>query len=89
VRAAAAPRYQLITRAGCHLCEEMARLLDEVMAGRGAVYETIDVDRPGAGNDVLRDRFGDVVPVLLRDGVAVAKVRLDRAQLERILDRRR
>jgi hypothetical protein len=67
----------------------MADRLDQVLPGRGLGYETIDVDGGGAAADVLRDRFGDVVPVLLRDGVAVAKVRLDRAGLERILDRKR
>ena len=86
---AAAGRYQLVTRAGCHLCDDMARLLDEVMPRRGLDYEAIDVDGGGDGADALRERFDDVVPVLLRDGVAVAKVRLDRRQLERILDRRR
>jgi glutaredoxin len=89
VTATAAARYQLVTRAGCHLCDDMARLLDEVMRRRGIDFETIDVDDWVVGGDALRERFGDVVPVLLRDGIAVAKVRLDRAQLERILDRRR
>ncbi len=82
-------RYQLLTRAGCHLCDDLVRLLDEVMPRRGIDYETIDVDAAGGAQAELRDRYGDVVPVLLRDGVAVAKVRLDRAQLERILDRKR
>jgi glutaredoxin len=85
----ATPRYQLLTRDGCHLCDDMARLLDQGIPRRGLSYETIDVDGGGAANDALRERFGDVVPVLLRDGVAVAKVRLNRAGLERILDRKR
>ena len=80
-------RYQLVTRAGCHLCDDMAGLLDRVMAERGLGYEAVDVD--DAAHEALRARFGDTVPVLLRDGVAVAKVRLDRAALLRILDRRR
>jgi glutaredoxin len=79
------PRYQLLTRSGCHLCDDMARLLDSVLPPRGLAYETIDVD----GDAALRERFGESVPVLLRDGQAVAKVRTDRARLERILARRR
>jgi hypothetical protein len=67
----------------------MARLLDRGIPRRGLTYETIDVDAGGAANEALRERFGDVVPVLLRDGVPVAKVRLNSAGLERILDRRR
>jgi glutaredoxin-like protein DUF836 len=77
--------YELVTRAGCHLCDEMAALLDEVLPARGLSYAPRDVDAdPG-----LRERFGDVVPVLLRDGLPVAKVRLDRRALVRILERRR
>lgn len=84
------PSYVLATRAGCHLCDDMARLLDDGLARRGISYQTVDVDvEAERGDTELRDRYGDAVPVLLRDGVAVAKVRLNRAQLERILDRKR
>ena len=83
--AAPASRYQLLTRAGCHLCDDMARLLDGVLPARGLAYAVADVD----ADPLLRERWGEVVPVLLRDGTAVAKVRLDLAGLERILDRRR
>jgi glutaredoxin len=82
-------RYQLLGRAGCHLCDDLARLLDEVMTRRGLRYESIDIDGEGDELAALRARYSDVVPVLLRDGVAVAKVRLDQRQLERILDERR
>jgi hypothetical protein len=43
----------------------------------------VDVDRSPA----LRERWGDTVPVLLRDGRAVAKVRLTEEALRRILRR--
>jgi glutaredoxin len=82
---AARERYQLLTREGCHLCDDMARLLDELMPRRGMSYDVVDVD----ADPELRERWGETVPVLLRDRVAVAKVRLDAAGLERILDRRR
>ena len=81
--------YQLLTRAGCHLCDEMKRVLDEAMPRRGMEYEAVDVDGEGEALAALRGRYGDVVPVLLRDGVAVAKVRVERRQLERILDEKR
>ena len=79
------PRLELVTRRGCHLCEEMEKVLDGVLAARGLSYTKRDVD----SDHELRSRFGEVVPVLLRDGRAVAKVRLDRRRLERILARRR
>jgi glutaredoxin len=86
-RTAGPARWQLLTRDGCHLCDDMARLLDEEITSRGSAYETVDVDAPG--HERLRERYGETVPVLLRDGVAVAKVRVDRARLRRIIDRRR
>lgn len=75
----------LLTREACHLCHAMAALLDAELPSYGLGYEARNVDE----NPVWRERFGDVVPVLLRDGTPVAKIRLDRAQLRRIIWRRR
>ena len=77
-------RYELVTRAGCHLCGEMAKALDAVLPRFGLAYTFVDVDADPA----LRARFGDVVPVLLRDGRPVAKVRVGERELERIARRR-
>jgi glutaredoxin len=75
------PRFAMVTRAGCHLCDEMAAQLDAA----GMEFESVDVD----GDPELRARFGEVVPVLLRDGKPVAKVRVDAARLRRLVRRRR
>jgi Glutaredoxin-like domain (DUF836) len=82
-----AASYELVTRAGCHLCDEMAAVLDQVLPGLGLSWSPRDIDGEDA-EPALRERFGEVVPVLLRDGVPVAKVRLDRRTLERIVRRR-
>jgi hypothetical protein len=74
-------RYELVTRSGCHLCDEMAAVLDEVLPGFGLTFSLRDVD----AEPELAARFSDVVPVLLRDGRPVAKVRLTRRTLERIV----
>ena len=75
------PRFELLTRRGCHLCDAMAAQLEAA----GLDYGSIDVDR----HPELRARFSDVVPVLLRDGKPVAKVRVDVATLRRLARRRR
>ena len=80
-----AARYELVTRQGCHLCDKMAALLDEVLPAHGLTWAPLDVDADPA----LRERFTDAVPVLLRDGRPVAKLRTDRRALERIVRRRR
>jgi thiol-disulfide isomerase/thioredoxin len=78
-------RYELVTRDGCHLCDEMAAVLDAVLPAFHLSYVARDVDV----EPELRERFSDVVPVLLRDGRPVAKVRVDRAALSRIVRGRR
>ena len=77
--------FELVTREGCHLCDEMAALLDEVLPSYGLIWSARDVDT----EPELRSRFTDVVPVLLRDGLPVAKVRTDRQTLVRLVQGRR
>ena len=77
--------YELVTRHGCHLCDEMAALLDEVLPSCGLTYTSRDVD----AEPELHARYTDVVPVLLRDGRPVAKLRLDRRTLLRLIQGRR
>jgi len=76
---------ELVTRKNCHLCDEMKGVLDSELPALGLAYDLVDVDSDSA----LCARFGDSVPVLLRNGRPVAKVRLDRRQLLRIVRRRR
>ena len=59
------PRLQLLTRAGCHLCEIAEETLDRVAAEAGLTPVTVDVD----ADPELRAEFGDRVPVVLLDGV--------------------
>jgi glutaredoxin len=79
------PDLALLTRDRCHLCDEMRNVLDDVLPALGHAYREIDVD----SDPELVARFGESVPVLLRDGRPVAKIRLSRRQLERIVRRRR
>ena len=77
--------FELVTRQGCHLCDEMAAVLDDVLPAFGVNYSLRDVD----AEPELRARFTDVVPVLLRDGQPVAKVWIDRQTLVRLIQGRR
>ena len=70
---------QLVTRRGCHLCEDAERIL----AARGVGFTAVDVDQ-----DAELSRLYDFrVPVLLQDGKPVAEGRLDEAAIERALGR--
>ena len=60
-------------RNGCHLCEEMAAGLH---AGWPSVFDRltwIDVDESAE----LREKYGEMVPVLLVDGELICRFMLD------------
>jgi hypothetical protein len=78
-------RFQLLSRPDCHLCSEMEQVLAEVLPAHGETYSVENVD----SKPEWQSRFGEVIPVLLRDGAPVAKIRVDRRRLERIVRRRR
>lgn len=71
-------RVVLVTRAGCHLCDDALRLLREL----GIEPELADVD----ADDALFATYDWRVPVVLADGVAVAEGLIKRQHLERLKD---
>lgn len=79
------PSFELLTRQGCHLCEAMEEEVRPLLRDRGLALSLVDVD----SSPPLAERFGDVVPVLLRDGLPVAKVRLRPGQAVRLIRGRR
>jgi len=66
-------RIVLVTRAGCHLCEEALRLLE----GLGVRPDLADVD----ADDDLHRLYDFRVPVVLIDGAVVAEGRITPQQL--------
>jgi predicted thioredoxin/glutaredoxin len=69
----------LVTRQGCHLCDQALALLREL----GHEPHLADVD-----SDAELFRLYDWrVPVVLADGAAVAEGRISRQQLEKALKR--
>jgi Glutaredoxin-like domain (DUF836) len=65
---------RLLSRPGCHLCEEMRAEVDRALAGDPHVWEVVDVD----SDDELARRWGDTIPVLFVNGRFFAKVRVPR-----------
>jgi hypothetical protein len=68
-------RLVLVTRQGCHLCDEALTIL----RGLGCEPELQDVD----ADDRLHDLYDWRVPVVLVDERIVAEGKITRAQLER------
>jgi len=67
----------LITRKGCHLCDEALNLIREL----GVEPELADVD----GDEGLLQLYDWRVPVVLVDGQVVAEGRIDRDRLRKAL----
>jgi predicted thioredoxin/glutaredoxin len=73
-------RLVLVTRQGCHLCDEALGHL----RGLGHDPELADVD----ADDRLHDLYDWRVPVVLVDGRVVAEGKITRDHLEKALGRR-
>ncbi len=67
----------LVTREGCHLCDEALGLLRSL----GHEPELADVD----ADDRLHDLYDWRVPVILVDGRVVAEGRIERGALRKAL----
>lgn len=60
---------ELLTRAGCGICERVHARLAELAGELGFDLSATDVDAAAtAGNSALRAEFGDRLPVVLLDG---------------------
>ncbi|GGK30108.1 thioredoxin family protein [Pilimelia terevasa] len=75
------PRLTLITRAGCHLCDEAKATLARVAADTAAGWWEVDV----AADIELEREYGDRVPVLLLDGREHGYWRVEEERLRRDL----
>jgi len=67
---------QLLTRRGCHLCEQALAALNQL----GIAPEIIDVE----GDAQLLQAYDLRLPVVLRDGLVVAEGRIDLSRLRQI-----
>ena len=75
----------LVTRAGCHLCEQAEPVVARAAADAGIPLEVRDVDADGEQGAADRARWSDKVPVVLVDGVEHAYWRIDERVLRKAL----
>ena len=74
-------RLQLLTREGCHLCEDAATTLAQIAAEASLPTESVDVD----SDPELQAEYGDRVPVVLLDGREHSYFTVDVPRLRRDL----
>jgi len=75
----------LYTRPGCHLCEEMKAVIRRVQGQVACELAEVDISL----DETLLQRYGHHIPVLLADGVEVARTRTGVAELLETLTSRR
>ena len=68
---------RLLTRPGCHLCDEMKKLLNHLSSEIDVSVEEVDI----TGDKTLERQFGSEIPVLMHKHEVVAKVRTSKALL--------
>jgi hypothetical protein len=83
--AGGAPRITLLTRVGCHLCDDARAVIVRVAAETGTGWRELDVDAEPA----RADEYGDRVPVVLVDGREHGYWRVEEARLRDALAGRR
>jgi glutaredoxin len=67
----------LYGRQGCHLCEDARRIIEKVASDLGVSWREIDIDTDPA----LREKYGEMIPVTLVDGVQHDYWRVDESRL--------
>jgi glutaredoxin len=76
-------RVTLVTRAGCHLCQDAETLLRALSTELGFGYEELDVDAERA----RADEYSDRVPVILIDGREHGYWRVEEQRFRRAIAR--
>lgn len=78
-------RLTLYTRPGCRLCEEMKAVIRRVQGQVACELDEVDISL----DESLLQRYRHRIPVLLADGVEVARTRIGLAELMETLTSRR
>lgn len=77
----AQPRVSVLSRDGCHLCDEVLVVVRRVCAELGVELAVLDVD----ADEKLRAEYTDQVPVTFVDGKRFDFWRIDEHRLRAVL----
>jgi hypothetical protein len=70
----------VLTRPGCHLCDELIAELEPLVAGQAAI-DVVDISE----DDQLHSRYLLEIPVLKHGDLELCRHRLDRERVARFL----
>lgn len=77
------PLLELLTKGGCHLCDDARVVVAEVADNLGLPWHEVDID----DDENLTTRYGEEIPVVLVDGIQRDFWQIDPLRLRSILDR--
>ncbi len=75
------PRVRLLTRPGCHLCDDARSVVEAVCSELGERYDEVSID----DDPELARRYGEEIPVTFVDGRQHDFWRVDPVRLRRAL----
>ena len=75
------PRIRLLTKPGCHLCDEAREVVSRVAAELGERWDEVDITT----DEALFARYWEQIPVTLVDGVQHDFWRVDETRLRAAL----
>ncbi|NEE00341.1 glutaredoxin family protein [Phytoactinopolyspora halotolerans] len=78
-------RVRILTRPGCHLCDDARAVIERVCRDLGVEWEEQSI----AGDPELERRYGDEIPVTFVDGETHDFWRVDEARLRKALSPKR
>ena len=73
----------MYSRPDCHLCDSAAEVIRSVQKHYGFDFTIVNIE----GNRELESRYGTLIPVVQINGKLVFKYRVERADLEREVER--
>jgi glutaredoxin len=74
-------RVRLLSKPGCHLCDDARAVIDAVCAELGEHYEDVDI----SSDQDLAERYAEQIPVTFVDGRQHDFWRVDAGRLRRAL----
>jgi hypothetical protein len=74
-------RVVVLTRPGCHLCEDACAVVARVATDTGVGWQAKDI----TGDDELTSRWGEYIPVVIVDGEVHDWFRVDESRLRAAL----
>jgi glutaredoxin len=74
----------LYSRPGCHLCDDMKTLVNQVARSIPLSLSVVDIST----DPRLERQYGEEIPVLVVDGKKAAKYRISESDLRRLLNSR-